>query len=98
MGALDGDGEHRFAGLHAVDHLAVLVAQLLLDDAAEALGQRGLEDQELIGAHAALHHHLSQTVAAVDEHHILEAALGIEREGHAAEAQIGAYHLSGCPR
>jgi hypothetical protein len=91
--ALDGDGERGLTGFHTVHHLAVLVAELLLDDTAVALGQRGLEHQELVRAHGPLHHHLTQTVAAVDQHHVLESALGIEAEGHAAAAHIGAYHL-----
>jgi hypothetical protein len=50
----DGNGERGLTGLHSVDHFAVLVADLLLDDAAEAFGQRGLEDQEFIRAHGTL--------------------------------------------
>src|SRR5690606_25342641 len=34
--ALDRDRQRRLAGLHAVHHLPILVAQLLLDDAAVA--------------------------------------------------------------
>jgi hypothetical protein len=91
--ALDGDGERGLTGFHTVHHLAVLVAELLLDDAAEPFGQRGLEHQELVRAHGALHHHLTKAVAAVDQHHVLESALGIEAEGHAAAAHIGTHHL-----
>ena len=92
-GTLHGHGHHRLRGVHAVDHLAVLVAQLLLDDAAVAFGQRGFEDQELIRAHGPLHHHLTQAVAAVDQHHVLEPAFGVDAEGHAAAAEVGADHL-----
>jgi hypothetical protein len=76
-----------------VDQLELLGSERLLQDRAEAGGERRLEDRELIRVDRALHDALAQPVGAVDEHGIAKACFGVDREHHTGAGQVRAHHL-----
>jgi hypothetical protein len=47
---------------------------------------------ELVRVHRALHHRLAESVRGRDEHRVAKAGFGVEREHHAAGADIAAHH------
>ena len=47
---------------------------------------------ELVRVDGTLHHRFTQPVAGRDEHHVVEAGFGVDREHHAGRAQIGSHH------
>ena len=51
-----------------------------------------LVDVELVRIHRALHDGLAEPVRRRDEHDLVEARLGVEREHHAGGAQVAAHH------
>ena len=70
-----------------VDQLEFLVAQPLLQDRPEAAVERGLEDVVFVRIHRALHDVFAQAVGRVDEHGVLKAGFGVDREHHARSAR-----------
>ncbi len=52
----------------------------------------GLVDVELVGVDRALDDRLTQAIRRRDEHHLVEARLGVEREHHTRGAEITADH------
>ena len=78
--------------LGAEHHLERLPAHRLAQDRGPARREVALVDVELVGIHRALHHHLAQAVRRGDEHHAVEARLGVEREQHARRALVAAHH------
>ena len=95
-GALLLRGRHVARGAPAfggVDHLLRLGAELLLDDGNELrLIEQRLENLIFVWIDGALHDVLTQAPGGIDQHHILEAGLGVDREHHASPAEIGADH------
>ena len=75
-----------------VDELDRLASQVAADDRVAAGPQRGLVDVEFVGVHAPLHDRLAEPVRAGDEDDVPEPGLGVEREHHAARAQVRADH------
>ena len=55
--------------------------------------QRGLVDVELVRIHRALHDGLAKAVGRCDEHDVAEAGVRVQREHHAARADVGADHV-----
>ena len=78
-----GRGEH---------HLDQLGTQVAPDQRALAGLQHGLVHVELVGVDGALHHGLTQAVAAGDEHHLVKAGFGVDGEHHARGPGVGAHH------
>ncbi len=94
---LDVGGLHQLAGgLFLLGrgelHLDQLGAQVAADHGLLAGAQRGLVNVELVGVHGALHHRFTEAVARGDEHHVLEARLGVDGEHHAGRAKVRADH------
>ena len=73
-------------------HLDELAAERLAHDRILALGKDGLVHVELVGVHGALHDGFAKAVAGRDEHNLVKAAFGVEREHHAGGALVGAAH------
>ena len=76
----------------AVDHLDGLGAEVAPQHRATTGAQGGLVEVELVRVHGALHHGLAEPPRGRDEHGVAEAGVGVEREHHAARAEIGAHH------
>ena len=74
------------------DHLERLAADRLAQDRGTAGGEVALVDVELVGIDGALHDRLAQAIGGRDEHHLVEAGLGIEREHDTGGAQVAADH------
>ena len=55
--------------------------------------QRGLVDVELVRIDRALHDRFAEAVGRGDEDDVAEARFGVEREHHAARAEIAAHHV-----
>ena len=88
-------GHHAMAGGAAgrcIDHLQMLAADIAPQDGALTGRQRRLVDVELVGINCALHHHFTQAITRGNEHHVTETGLGVEREQHAAGADVTAHH------
>ena len=64
----------------------------LAQDRRPAGREVALVDVELVGIDGALHHRLAQAIGRGDEHHLVEAGLGVEREHDAGGAQVAAHH------
>ncbi|CPM24179.1 Uncharacterised protein [Bordetella pertussis] len=88
------DGAHgaAFGTLGVEFHLDQLGADAAADDGIVAAFERRLEDVELVRVDGALHHRLAQAVRRGDEHHVLEARLGVDGEHHAGAALVGTDH------
>ena len=88
------DGAHGLArhSLVGEDHLDQLGAQVAADDRRFAQRQRGLVYVELVRVDRALHHGLAQTERGGDEHHLIEAGLGIDREHHPRGPGVRTHH------
>ena len=74
------------------DHLLRLAADRLAQDRRPAGGEVALVDVELVRVHRALHDRLAEPVRGGDEHHLVEARLGVEREHDARRAEVAAHH------
>ncbi len=89
--ARHGVGAARPVG--GVDDLGLLAADGVADDRHQrGVGEQGLEHRVAIGVHLALHDRLAQAPRGVDDHHLGEARLRVEREHHAGAPAIGADH------
>ena len=75
-----------------VDHLDGLGTEVAPQHRATTGAQGGLVEVELVRVHGALHHGLAEPPRGRDEHGVAEAGVGVEREHHAARAEIGAHH------
>ena len=53
----------------------------------------GLVDVELVRIHRALDDGLAETVRRRDEHDLVKARFGVEREHHAGGAEVASHHL-----
>ncbi len=73
-------------------HSRRLAADGLAQDRRPARGEARLVDVELVGVDRTLHDRLAQAIRRGDEHHLVEARLGVEREHHARGAEIAAHH------
>jgi len=73
-------------------HALQLRAEPASDDRLLACAQHRLVHVELVGVDAALNHHLPEAVARGDEHHLIEARFGVDREHHAGAPEVGAHH------
>ena len=77
-----------------VHHLDRLARRALRRRICLASGaQRGLVDVELIGIDRALHDGLAEAVGGRDEDDVAETRVGVEREHHAAGAEIAPHHV-----
>ncbi len=86
--------DHRLAGAPlGIDHLDLLGAQGTAQHAAEALPVGGLVDVELVHVDRTLDHVLADAPGTGDEHRVLEAGLGVDREHHARACEVRADHL-----
>ncbi len=94
LGGRHVDGRYRFAGAGLVgeDHLDRLFADALAQDRRPPGREVRLVDVELVGIHGALHDGFAQAVRGGDEHHLVEAGLGVEREHDAGRALVAAHH------
>lgn len=72
----DGDAPRLPRATFFVDQLELLRAELLLENRAESLCERGLEHIELVWLDRALHHALTESVGAVHEDGVGAAAHG----------------------
>ena len=79
-------------GFRGEGHPDELAAQVAPNHGPFTCAQSRLVNIELIGVHSPLHHGLAQPVAAGDEDHILEPALGVDREHDTGRTQIGPHH------
>ncbi len=79
--------------LPGIDHLDLLRPELLLDDGPESALQRRLEDVELVGVHRPLDDGLAEAVGRRDQHGVLEAALGVDREDDPRGPDVGTDHF-----
>ena len=96
FGDVDGYGALAAAGF-AVDHLDGLATHRASDDRVSIRTHRGFVHVELIRIHGALHDRFAQSIRGGDEHDVAEAGIGVEREHHAACAQIRTHHeLDAC--
>ena len=74
-------------------HPDFLAAELAPEHRTVTLGERGLEDAELVGVHDALHHVFAQAMDAGDEHEVAKAGFGVERVEDATDRTIEAHRL-----
>ncbi len=79
--------------LRRVDHLDRLGAERASQDRVVPRAQRRFVDVELVGIHGALDDGLAETVGRGDEHDVAKAGIGVEREHHAARAEVTAHHV-----
>jgi hypothetical protein len=54
--------------------------------------QQRLEHLVLVGIDRALHDVLAQPPGGIDDHHLVEAGLGVDGEHHPGAADVGAHH------
>jgi hypothetical protein len=90
----DVDGFHGLARATAVvvDHARGLGAQRLGQNRRATGEEIGLVEIDLVGIHRALDDGLAKPVGRVDEHDLIEAGFGVEREHHARRAGVAANH------
>jgi len=74
-------------------HFLELRAERPPHDRRAALLEHRLVHVELVGVDRALHHHFAEPVGRGDEDHVAEPRFGVEREEHAARAEVAAHHL-----
>jgi hypothetical protein len=87
-------GGGRAAGGHGVrvDHLDQLAAAVARDHRRPTGAQRRLVHVELVRVHGALYDRLAKTIRRGHEHRVAKARFGVEREHHAARANVAAHH------
>ena len=87
-------GSGRMPGLPAVGeyHLDGLSTHGLAQDRLPACVQVRLVDVELVGIHGTLHHGFPESVGCRDEHDLVEAGFGVQREHDARGAEVAAHH------
>ena len=87
------DIDRRIGLVGPVDHLLRLAAELLLDDRHQRrIAEERLEHLVLVGVDSALDDILAEPPGGIDQHGLVEAGLGIDREHHARGAEVGAHH------
>ncbi|MNT06434.1 hypothetical protein D3C72_1410990 [compost metagenome] len=91
-GHVHGTHGAAFRTLRVEFHLDQLGANAAADDGELALGQRGLEDVELVGVDRALDDGFAQAVGRRDEHDVFEARFGVDGEHDAGAALVGTHH------
>ena len=74
------------------DHPRHLAADALAKNRRPPRGEVRLVHTEFIRVHAALHDRFAKTVRRRDQHDLIEARLGVQREHHARRTGIAAHH------
>ena len=94
LGILSVDYLHLTAvtGVLGVGHLDELGAQRLAHHGGATRFQGRLVDIELVWVDGPLHHHLTETLGASDEDHVVETRFGIQGEHDAGGGQVRAHH------
>ncbi len=75
-----------------IDHLDQLGAQYAPQYGGTSGFQGDLVDIEFVGIDRALNHHLAQAIGGGDEHHAIEAGLGVQSKHDAGCADVAAHH------
>ncbi len=95
--ALDLGRRHvarRAVALACIDHFPLLAADRLFNDRGErGVGEERLEDLILVGIDGALHDVFAEPPGGVDDHDLVEARLGVDREHDAGAGEIRAHHV-----
>ncbi len=74
------------------DELPGLGPDGALENGAGTPRQGRLEEPERVGIDLPAHHGLAEPVGGLDQDHPVEAAVGVEREHHAGDTEVGAHH------
>ncbi len=77
----------------AVNHLDGFGTERAAQDGRVARLQRRFVNIELVGIHRALHDGLAQAIRSGDEDDVAEAGISVEREHHAARADVRTAHV-----
>ena len=81
-------------GFARIDHLDVFRPARLFDDRLEiGLAEERFVDLIFIGVHRALDDIFAKAPGGVDQHGLVEARFGVDREHHAGAGNVGADHL-----
>ena len=95
--ALFGRHIHKFNGfaqaaVGGVDHLGGFGADIATQYGRTLGPQIGFVDVVFVGVDRALNHAFTQTEGGGDEHHVLKAGFGVNREHHTGCALVGTDH------
>ncbi len=82
-----------FVGRVGIEHLLRFTAAGALYDGLKFTFQQRLVHHKPVRVDAALDHRLPQPPGAVDQHHVGEAAFGIQGKQDAGAAEVRAHHL-----
>ena len=92
LGDIDGDRRTTRLAVLREHHLDQLGAEIAAHHRGLAQGQRRLMHVVLVRIDRTLHHGLAEAVGGGDEHHAVEARLGVHREHHAGCTDVRSHH------